>query len=63
VSIAAETARRSELETALHDCAGASDRLRAERDALLASTSWRLTVPLRALGSSLSRVRRALRGG
>jgi len=51
----AEARRRTELETALGDCVAAGDRLRAERDALLGSTSWRLTAPLRALRRGLSR--------
>jgi Alpha 1,4-glycosyltransferase conserved region len=56
VRIAAESAQRSELESAL-------DHLRTERDALVASTSWRLTAPLRGLGRGLSRARRTLRRG
>ncbi|MBV8751464.1 MAG: hypothetical protein JO328_01230 [Hyphomicrobiales bacterium] len=63
VRIAAASARSTELQTALHNCADAAERLRAERDALMASTSWRLTAPLRALGRGLSRARRALRHG
>jgi Alpha 1,4-glycosyltransferase conserved region len=51
----AEARRRTELETALGECVAAGDRLRAERDALLGSTSWRLTAPLRALRRGLSR--------
>jgi Alpha 1,4-glycosyltransferase conserved region len=61
--VEAAAARSGELETALRDGRAAGDRLRAERDALLRSTSWRLTAPLRALGGSLSRARRAWRGG
>jgi hypothetical protein len=41
------------LAAALAECG----RLRSERDAMLASTSWRLTKPLRLIGSALRRRR------
>ena len=44
-----EARRRTWLEATLGDCAVAGNRLRAERDALLTSTSWRVTAPLRAM--------------
>lgn len=64
----AEAARAGELETALRACAAAEHRLRierdawlVERDALLGSTSWRVTAPLRVLRRALPRARDALR--
>lgn len=57
----AEIRQRANLEAALRDCVEARDRLRSERDALLCSTSWRLTAPLRALSRSLASARRAVR--
>lgn len=58
MSIEAGTGRRNEVETELRASMVAHDQLRAERDALLGSTSWRLTAPLRALSRRLLRLSR-----
>jgi Alpha 1,4-glycosyltransferase conserved region len=64
----AEQRRAGELESALRDCVAAGDRLRTERDALaverdalIRSTSWRVTAPLRGLRRGLSGAHKALR--
>jgi len=56
--IEAEAGRRSEAEAELRCSVATHERLRGERDALLGSTSWRLTAPLRALSRRLSRLSR-----
>ncbi|MBC9070399.1 glycosyltransferase [Thauera sp. CAU 1555] len=51
-SLARERARNAYVE---NDLAGRLELVEAERDALLASTSWKLTAPLRLLKGELSR--------
>ena len=48
-------AERARLQDELRERVAAGDELRTELDAVLSSTSWRMTQPLRAIGRRVSR--------
>jgi GR25 family glycosyltransferase involved in LPS biosynthesis len=57
------TRNRLRLERDLQDAVAGRDRLREELDALRRSTSWRLTAPIRAIGTAFARTRRCAARG